>query len=230
VYFAGKPDTVVSTGEAERAWAAVRDTKSTEVLQSFIERYKDTIYAELARAQKRDLEARQKNAQLALEMEMKRLEAAEKQAEEKRAEELKKQQVTTVPTPATQPLLPNLIDKTLGIVLPPAAGNCDGVEITVGQNVRRCFKPGSGKTEYFKDCPTCPEMVVVPAGSFMTGSPAYEAKRWSDEGPQHKVMIARPFVVSKFEVTTNGMRVWPTPRMDANTNPAMSGAAGDILS
>jgi formylglycine-generating enzyme required for sulfatase activity len=43
--------------------------------------------------------------------------------------------------------------------------------------------------------------VVVPAGEFMMGSPADEAKRWSDEGPQHKVTIAKPFAVSKFEVT-----------------------------
>ena len=32
-----------------------------------------------------------------------------------------------------------------------------------------CIKPGSGA--YFKDCPDCPEMVVVPAGSFLMGSP-----------------------------------------------------------
>lgn len=26
----------------------------------------------------------------------------------------------------------------------------------------------------FKDCPTCPEMVVIPAGNFMMGSPENE--------------------------------------------------------
>jgi len=35
---------------------------------------------------------------------------------------------------------------------PSAATTCDGVEIAVGQNERRCFKPGAGKTEHFKDC------------------------------------------------------------------------------
>jgi formylglycine-generating enzyme required for sulfatase activity/uncharacterized caspase-like protein len=200
VYFAGKPDTVVSTSEAERAWAAVKDTKSTEVLQSFIDRYKDTIYAELAREQKRDLEGRQKNARLVLEMEMKRLEAAEKQAEEKRAEELKKQQVAGATPPPKQPLVPNLIDKTLGIVLPPSASNCDGIEVTVGQNDRRCFKPGSGKTEYFKDCPTCPEMVIVPAGSFTMGSATNEPQRNNDEA-QIRVTIPAPFPVAKYAVT-----------------------------
>jgi formylglycine-generating enzyme required for sulfatase activity len=46
-----------------------------------------------------------------------------------------------------------LIDKTLDIVLPPPPSvNCNGVEITVEQNERRCFKPGAGKTESFKVC------------------------------------------------------------------------------
>jgi formylglycine-generating enzyme required for sulfatase activity len=44
-------------------------------------------------------------------------------------------------------------------------------------------------------------MVVVPAGSFMMGSPASEAGRLDDEGPQHRVTVAKPFAVGKFEVT-----------------------------
>ena len=40
--------------------------------------------------------------------------------------------------------------------------------------------------ETFRDCPECPEMVVIPAGSFMMGSPESEEGRDSDEGPQHQ--------------------------------------------
>ncbi len=53
----------------------------------------------------------------------------------------------------------------------------------------------------FRDCPNCPEMVVVPAGEFMMGSPENEEGRHSDEGPQHRVRIAQPFAVGRFEVT-----------------------------
>jgi formylglycine-generating enzyme required for sulfatase activity len=53
----------------------------------------------------------------------------------------------------------------------------------------------------FRDCATCPEMVVIPAGSFKMGSPDDEADRNGDEGPQRMVTIARPFAVGKFEVT-----------------------------
>ena len=53
----------------------------------------------------------------------------------------------------------------------------------------------------FQDCPECPEMVVVPAGSFMMGSPSNEKGRFRREGPQHRVEIAEPFAVGIYEVT-----------------------------
>ena len=55
--------------------------------------------------------------------------------------------------------------------------------------------------EVFRDCAICPEMVVVPAGTFMMGSPESEERRWSDEGPRHVVTIESPFAVGVFEVT-----------------------------
>ena len=51
------------------------------------------------------------------------------------------------------------------------------------------------------DCEQCPELVVVPAGSFMMGSPLYEEGRSDNEDPQHRVMIGAPFAVGIHEVT-----------------------------
>lgn len=52
-----------------------------------------------------------------------------------------------------------------------------------------------------KDCADCPEMVVVPAGSFMMGSPDAEQGRNDNEGPLHLVTFARPFAIGKYEIT-----------------------------
>jgi formylglycine-generating enzyme required for sulfatase activity len=63
----------------------------------------------------------------------------------------------------------------------------------------RALKPADS----FRECEGCPEMVVVPAGSFTMGSPDSEKGRNSWEGPQHVVTFARPFAVGKFEVTVD---------------------------
>jgi formylglycine-generating enzyme required for sulfatase activity len=53
----------------------------------------------------------------------------------------------------------------------------------------------------FRDCGACPEMVVIPRGSFTMGSPDSEQGRDSDEEPQHRVTISRAFAVGRFEIT-----------------------------
>jgi len=45
----------------------------------------------------------------------------------------------------------------------------------------------------FKDCETCPKMVVVPAGSFKMGD--MSGKGSSDEKPVHEVKIGYSFAV-----------------------------------
>jgi formylglycine-generating enzyme required for sulfatase activity len=53
----------------------------------------------------------------------------------------------------------------------------------------------------FKECNACPEMVVVPKGSFMMGTPVDEPDRDSGEGPLHRVIIAQPFAVGRFTIS-----------------------------
>jgi formylglycine-generating enzyme required for sulfatase activity len=83
-------------------------------------------------------------------------------------------------------------------------------------------KPAAGKSgNVFRDCPDCPEMVVIPDGSFTMGSSASE-ETWAathgwdaeqhkiplrdfalavaDEAPQHKVSL-RSFALGKYDVT-----------------------------
>lgn len=56
-------------------------------------------------------------------------------------------------------------------------------------------EPEAGKT--FKDCPECPEMVEIPAGSFAMGANNGDP----DEKPLHSVTIDKPFAIGKTEVT-----------------------------
>jgi formylglycine-generating enzyme required for sulfatase activity len=62
----------------------------------------------------------------------------------------------------------------------------------------RALQPLKSFRECAKDCP---EMIFIPAGEFTMGSPAAEQGRYNNEGPQHKVTIAKPFAVSKYDVT-----------------------------
>jgi len=72
----------------------------------------------------------------------------------------------------------------------------------VKEPVRTVQRPGS----VFQDCPECPRMVVVAAGEFLMGSPAGEAGRGLDEGPQRQVAIAQPFALGRSEVTVGEFR------------------------
>ena len=54
--------------------------------------------------------------------------------------------------------------------------------------------------DVFRDCAGCPEMVVVPAGSFRMGCVLGQECR-DNELPVRDVTIPRPFAVSKYEVT-----------------------------
>ena len=63
--------------------------------------------------------------------------------------------------------------------------------------------PPSAGGRVFKDCDDCPEMVVIPSGSFLMGSkpdPFASSQPSADEQPQHAVSI-KAFAMGKYEVT-----------------------------
>src|SRR5262245_26113780 len=69
----------------------------------------------------------------------------------------------------------------------------------------RALKP----KQSFKECAEWPEMVVVPAGSYMMGSPRNERARDDNEGPRHRVTV-KAFALGKFEVTVDQFTVFVT--------------------
>jgi formylglycine-generating enzyme required for sulfatase activity len=108
-----------------------------------------------------------------------------------------------------KPLLKNSQMKTPGssrrvIEIEVGCASCEFAR--PGQTELRQLVPGDGKREWFKDLDVGPEMVVVPAGTFVMGSPENEPEREEPKGSaskeeQHSVMILQPFAVGRFAVT-----------------------------
>ena len=63
--------------------------------------------------------------------------------------------------------------------------------------IEQALKP----KDSFKECDSCPEMVVVPKGSFTMGTPNTEVDRYKGEDPLHRVSFARPFAVGRFTIS-----------------------------
>ena len=60
------------------------------------------------------------------------------------------------------------------------------------------LKPG----DVFKECKECPEMIVIPSGTFVMGGDPDASGPWRREVlPPHRVTIAQPFAIGKYEVT-----------------------------
>jgi formylglycine-generating enzyme required for sulfatase activity len=92
---------------------------------------------------------------------------------------------------------------------------------------RATLRPGS----VFQDCADCPRMVVIAAGEFAMGSPATEAGRGVDEGPQRQVSFAQPFALGRSEVTVAEFRRFADEtgyRTDAERDTRAQGCSGFI--
>ncbi len=85
-------------------------------------------------------------------------------------------------------------DPCTGPVTASFASRC-AAPLTAAQE--RALKP----KDAFRECDKCPEMVMVPAGTFTMGAPLDEPEASSNEVPQHRVTIGRAFAVGKFSVT-----------------------------
>lgn len=108
-----------------------------------------------------------------------------------------------------------------GPMLPGGPGAAEAAEIQP-----RHMAPGT----VFRDCPQCPEMVVVPAGSFIMGEAETRRLR-----PVHRVHISRPFAVGRLEVTlkqwdacVDGGPCSTIPRRESIRNYRLKGQPGAL--
>jgi formylglycine-generating enzyme required for sulfatase activity len=83
------------------------------------------------------------------------------------------------------------------VCVSPAAPAQSNAPLTAAQ------EHGLKPRDRFRECAGCPEMVVVPAGSFTMGSPQNEKDRLDTEDPQHVVTIGHPFAAGRVHVTVD---------------------------
>ena len=89
------------------------------------------------------------------------------------------------------------------LTLTPVAAGRAVVSVTAeeadGRGARQEFTVFVGLP--FRDCAECPQLVRVPAGSFMMGAPEEEEGSSSAERPVHQVDFTAPFAIGVHEVT-----------------------------
>ena len=112
-----------------------------------------------------------------------------------RLEQMKKTPVAIAVPPVQPAAPPSWVDRVLGVFGSGRAPPLSAEPLSAERE--RALK----LQDVFKECEQCPEMIVVPAGTFMMGSPASEKGRNADEGPQRSVTIGKPFAVGRFAVT-----------------------------
>ncbi len=77
----------------------------------------------------------------------------------------------------------------------------DGLRIADAANDALAAGDADADAGTFQDCPVCPRMVEVPAGSFRMGCLSADEACGNDELPVREVRFAQPFALSVTEVT-----------------------------
>jgi formylglycine-generating enzyme required for sulfatase activity len=174
---------------AREAWGYLQYSTNAEELKSFASLYKDTEFGALASARATTVSPSSPEG-----VEQNAIKTAERGRPGppggSPSSAIASLEATTpaVSTPAL-PQAPSPVP----VVQPVAAA------ISIGPPPKISAKDPGG--EVFKECDECPEMVVVPAGKAMLGSPPGESGRQTFEAAPHAIEIARPFAVGRYAVT-----------------------------
>jgi formylglycine-generating enzyme required for sulfatase activity len=205
----------------EIVWNTIKDAGHPAVFADFISKFSDSRFWASAEARRVELQRRSVEASAAAapstdeivwnaikdsshqavyeEFLAKFPTSKRAEAARSRAEEIKNQQVALLAQPAAD-AKQSMTDARIHLGLRPLS-NVD----------EAALKPKSN----FRECEKCPELVVVPKGSFMMGSPDTELRREATEGPQRLVTFAAPFAVGRFAVTFDE---WETCVADGGCN------------
>ena len=70
-----------------------------------------------------------------------------------------------------------------------------------------------------RDCPGCPELVIVPPGEVTIGSAPDTVDRGANEGPKRRIRLARALAVGRHEITRGQWREF----VEATERPTADG-------
>ena len=190
---ANQPPVVVAqasnTSDDRFFWESVKDTKDANELKAYLNKFPGGLFAELAGIRLRGLEQAAADRIAA--------EASQRAALERAAAEaaVKEQQRLAMEAQAKEQ----------------ARVAAEAAQKLAAARLAALPQPG----QIIKDCADCPEMVVIPAGSFEMGS--YEN---ADERPVHRVYVPS-FLIGKAEVTQDQWKAV------MGSNPSSFGSCGD---
>jgi formylglycine-generating enzyme required for sulfatase activity len=166
-------------------WNGIKDRNSKEEFSAYLEQYPQGRFAPLARARMLTI-TRQVSADSA---------SADKVAADKAAAD----RATSAKVLADKAAAERVAaDKAAADKIASEKLAADKLAADKAASEKRVL-PVAGQT--IKDCADCPEMVVIPAGSFLMGAPATEKDRQEDEGPAHQVRISYSLALGKHELT-----------------------------
>jgi formylglycine-generating enzyme required for sulfatase activity len=225
---AGPPPREATASAAARAWGEVRNTRSIAALDEFLSEFGNTpIYGALARERREELAkelSKQQFKEAAKPADVQQTAAAAPPAKPaapaavtppaKPGDAGAAGQATARLPAASQVALaqpsvaaPVATAVPPPVVMPGTTGPC-GTGPTTVSLPSRCGAPlteaeerGLQPKDAFRECDKCPEMVVIPAGTFSMGAPKGEEGASRDEVPQHDVVLSRAFAAGRFAVT-----------------------------
>lgn len=164
----------------DEAWAAAAESDTLGAINAYLERFAEGRHADTARNRLEELGAAEERSGIirGIQQELNRL--------GRRVEE------TGVLDPATR----SALDGFPGPIPDQTRASLAAARQTLREMLR--WPVSNGDT--FRDCATCPEMIAIPSGRFVMGSPSEERMRSPNEGPQREVSVPR-FALSITEVT-----------------------------
>ena len=154
-------------------WETIRESDNRGVFRAYLNQYPKGFFATLAKIKLEELES--------MEAAVKAPASAEPSEGTALASSAAAVGVTAAPTTKGERI-------TAMVTPEPAASNTQTLSASAEDAL-----------ENFKDCKNCPEVVVLPPGSYVMGANSGERS----EAPRHLVTVGHPIAIGKYEVTAS---------------------------